>query len=262
MGGLLQDSGQWGNEAMKLIPYESWASFMTLSNAPFDYTTSNGFSTLMGVLKYFDDENRDYGLPLAFEILKKQVESPLIQEFINFRNTDISFFSKFEDNEEAGTHFLKELNSLNTLFYTFTEIYINPGLMFHERYHQIAELFGNGKSSDGSGLRLLSDFGLLLRRCMFEEIILRSTMPDTVAKQSGAIFDSSSEFPPIQIYAAEPSKKQEKQDGTSAKFKNSLQIRFLRTVSRTTYQQFSAVWAVFACIRDKNSLMLHGEGMQ
>ena len=242
LGGLLQDSGQWGNEAMKLIPYESWASFMTLSNAPFDYTTSNGFSTLMGVLKYFDDENRDYGLPLAFEILKKQVESPLIQEFIHFTNTDISFFSKFEDNEEAGTHFLKELNSLNTLFYTFTEIYINPGLMFHERYHQIAELFGNGKSSDGSGLRLLSDFGLLLRRCMFEEIILRSTMPDTVAKQSGAIFDSSSEFPPIQIYAAEPSKKQEKQDGTSAKFKNSLQIRFF------AYRFQNYISTVFCCL--------------
>ncbi|CUM53216.1 unnamed protein product [Debaryomyces tyrocola] len=242
LGGLLQDSGQWGNEAMKLIPYESWASFMTLSNAPFDYTTSNGFSTLMGVLKYFDDENRDYGLPLAFEILKKQVESPLIQEFIHFKSTDISFFSKFENNEEAGTHFLKELNSLNTLFYTFTEIYINPGLMFHERYHQIAELFGNGKSADGSGLRLLSDFGLLLRRCMLEEIILRSTMPDTVAKQSGAIFDSSSEFPPIQIYAAEPSKKQEKQDGTSAKFKNSLQIRFF------AYRFQNYISTVFCCL--------------
>lgn len=226
LGGLLQDSGQWGNEAMKLIPYESWARFMSLSNAPFDYTTSNGFSTLMGVLKYFDDENRDYGLPVAFEILRKKFQSPIIQEFIQYESTDISFFARFETDEKAGTIFLKELNSLNTLFYTVTEIYINPGLMFNERFQQIAELFGSMKSANENGLKLLEDLGLLLKRCMFEEIILRSSMPGLVAKQTGATFDGSNEFPPIQIYALEPSKKQEKQDGSSAKFKNSLQIRF------------------------------------
>lgn len=242
LGGLLQDSGQWGNDAMKSISFESWASFMTLSSAPFDYTTSNGFSTLMGVLKYFDDENREYGLPVAFEILKTMIESPSIQDFIHFGNPNVSFFERFENNEELGTRFMTQLNSLNTLFYTFTEIYINPGLMFHERYQQLTELFGNGKDGSGRGLKLLSDFGLLLKRCIIEEIIIRSTMPDIVAKQTGAAFDGSSEFPPIQIYAMEPSKKQEKQDGTSAKFKNSLQIRFF------VYRFQNYISTIFCCL--------------
>lgn len=236
LGGLFQDTGQWGEAAMESIKFESFASFLTIAEAPFDYTTSNGVSSLMGVLKYFDDEKREYGLPVLFKMIKERLESTLVQEFIHSEDVSKSFFTRFHQEPEVGTKFLKELNVLNTLMYTLTEIYISPGLMFHERYHQITDLFG------GYGLKVIKDLGFLLRRCIMEEILLRESLPLTVAKQSAPIFDSSTDFPPIQVFADKPTQKQEKQDGTSAKYKNAIQLRFL------VYRFQNYVATVFACI--------------
>ncbi|CUM63479.1 uncharacterized protein PRCAT00001054001 [Priceomyces carsonii] len=220
LGGLLQDSGQWGADAMREINYELWSSLLTIENAPFDFTNSNGVSTLMGILKYFDDEKRDYGLPILISILKRQVEDTRLQEFIRYESTTTSFFTRFENDSTEGTIFMKKLNSLNSLLYTLVEIYINPTLMFHERYHQITDLFG------GYGLKFISDLGLLLQRSIIEEILIRSSLPADVAMETLPVTDGNNEFPPLQIFPSEPSSKREKQDRTSAKFKNSLQIRF------------------------------------
>lgn len=236
LGGLFQDTGQWGEAAMESITFESFASFLTIAEAPFDYTTSNGVSSLMGVLKYFDDEKREYGLPVLFMMIKYRMDSSLVQEFIHSEDTSKSFFTRFDNEPELGTSFLRELNVLNTLMYTLTEIYISPGIMFHERFHQITDLFG------GYGLKVIKDLGFLLKRCIVEEIILREGLPLTVAKQSAPIFDSLTDFPPIQVFADKPTQKQEKQDGTSAKYKNAIQLRFL------VYRFQNYVATVFACI--------------
>lgn len=219
LGGLLQDSGQWGDDAIKSIKFELWVSFLTLNNAPFDYTTSNGLSSLMGVLKYFDDEDRAYGLPVLFRTIKEHLSNPRIQEFKDFANNEESFFSKFEDNAEEGTLFLKELNKLNTLMYTLSEIYINQSLMFNLRYRQIADLFG------ADSLQVIEDMGSVLRRLIQEEIIIRTRLPSSVAKQTSAVFNTDKNLTPIPIFTEKPGK-QDKQDGTSAKFKNTMQIRF------------------------------------
>ncbi|CCE78387.1 Piso0_001009 [Millerozyma farinosa CBS 7064] len=224
--GLFLETNQWGNDAISSIPYEDWAAFMTLTNIPFDYTTSHGYSTFVGILKYFDDENRSYGLPVAFKMLLSLMDSPAIQEFIHFNDTGSSFFDRFEEDPIAGTEFLKQINSLNTLLYTFTKIYINPYLMFHERFNQLAELFGAKGENNRKGFNLIGDLGLFLRRCIIEEIVIRSRLPDEISKKSVPLMEKHSDSPPLQVYSVEPPSKEEKQDGTSAKYKNTLQIRF------------------------------------
>ncbi|CAK7911902.1 E3 ubiquitin-protein ligase Tom1p [[Candida] anglica] len=221
-GGLLQDSGQWGNDSINTIKYEDWAALLTLDNAPYDYLTANGLSSFIGVLKYFDDENRDYGLPVLFKMIIDQINLPLVQTFIHHDSTSHSFFDQYDGDEESGTILLKQLNVLCVMLYTLTDIYIQPGLMFNERYHQVSQLFGSDE-----GISLLEDFSKLLQRCALEEIFIKWNLPDQVAAQTSPVTGKTiSDFPPIQIYKSEPSSTPPKQDYTSAKFKNTLQLRF------------------------------------
>lgn len=200
IGGVLQDSS-WGDLAMKEIKYNEWASFITLSNAPFDYTTSNGLASLIGVLKFFDEEKRDYGLPCLLKILKEKLNSPEVEAFINYDDYSKSFFEQSETIAYL-TDTLKQLNVINILMYTLTEIYINPGLMFHERYHQIGDMFGKD-----DGISMLAKFGLLLRRCMIEEIVIRTRLPDDMVKHTAPLIEgvnNTTEYPPLQFFIEEP----------------------------------------------------------
>lgn len=219
LGGLLQDSGQWGGDVIRSIKFESWLSFLTLANAPFDYSTSNGLSSLMGVLKYFDDEDREYGLPVLIRIIKEHLKNPRIQAYIHHNDTTTSFFSQFEANPDEGTLFLRELNKLNTLLCTLTEIYVNPSLMFHERHHQIADLLGD------EDLQVIEDLVALMSRSILEEVLIRSQLPREVIMQTAPVLDFNKLSIPTPVFSEKPAK-QGKQDGTSARLKNTLQIRF------------------------------------
>lgn len=219
LGGLLQDSGQWGREVIRSIKFESWVSFLTLSNAPFDYSTSNGLCSLMGVLKYFDDEDREYGLPVLVAVIKEHLNNQHIQEYVHYDNTNVSFFAQFEENPNAGTLFLKSLNKLNTLLFTLTEIYINPSLMFHERHHQIADFFGD------ENLNVLEDLVALMSRSILEEVLIRTQLSREAVMETAPILEFNKLSFPIPVFSEKPGK-QFKQEGSSAKFKNTLQIRF------------------------------------
>lgn len=220
LGDLFQESGQWATGAIELIKFEYWLGYILSStSAPYDYLNSSGMSTLMGILKYFDDENRNYGLPIIVESMKEHLDSTLIQEFINYQSTDVSFFNRFEANEVSGTNFLRSLSSVHSLLFTLTDIYINPRLMFHDRIQQVIELFG------GYGLQSISDLGLLLERCVIEEVLLRSNMPDDIVEATLPVREIVTAEPPVFVHAKDPTSK--KLAGhTSAKFKNSLQLRY------------------------------------
>lgn len=235
LGGLLQDSGQWGNDAIESIKFEVWTAFLTLDYVPFDYTTSNGLSSLMGVLKYFDDEDRTYGFPVLFRIFKSQFQNPLIQDFMSFDNSNVSFFERYNFDPVGGTKFLNELNKLNTLMYTITEIYINQSLLFPDRYVQIATYFG------AEGLEVIDYMGAILRKCAQEEIIIRSNVPEIVARKTAPVLDVSNNYVPVQVFTSKPDS-QEKEDLSIAKFKNTLQIRFL------TYRIQNHIATIFASI--------------
>lgn len=242
LGGLLQDSGQWSSEAMRCISFDSFSRFLELENAPFDYTTSNGFSTLMGILKYFDDENREYGLPVLYQTLKRKIGSETIQKYIHYELSQQSYFDILGKDDGSATLLLKELNQLNTFLYTLGEIYINTGLMFHERYSQIAKLFGFYETSDNDNVSVIENLALLLKRSIIEDSIIRSRTPDTVLQQTLPTSEIASELPPIHIFASEPINKTEKQDYTSAVFKNTLQLRFF------AYRFQTYVGSLFCCL--------------
>ncbi|KAG7664643.1 TOM1 [[Candida] subhashii] len=215
LGGFLQDSGQWGADVIRKIKFESWIKCLTLKNAPYDYIVSNGISSFMGILKYFDDENREYGLPVVIQKLTDLLETKEVQNYIYYEHSDESFFSTLD--HESGTRLLQLLNSITILLFTITEIYINLGLMFPERLVQIVNLFG------GYGLTTATHLGALLQRSIIEETITRSNIPKEAFKLTTIIANG---VPPLQAHLEEPSDTPPEPNGTSAKFKNTLQIRF------------------------------------
>lgn len=221
LSGLLQDSGQWGKECIKDIRFSSWAKFLTLSNTPFDYTTSDGIMNLMGIFKYLDDEDREYGFPDLFKILPELLASQRVQDFIH-SDSKVSYFERFENDADAGTALLKELNAINAILYTLTEIHLDPSLMFNERYLSLIQCLGVDPYP------LIHDLTLLLGRSSIEEIIIRSKLPNEVIELTAPVLEPNNDIPPLQIFSKQPTLHIATQDVyTSAKYKNTLQLRFL-----------------------------------
>lgn len=221
LGGLLQDSGQWGKDAMSEISFSVWLEFLKMKNIPYDYTNSNGFSTFMGVLKYFDDEDRNYGLPVLFEEIRSKLENPLITDFFSY-SSNFSYFSSTEHSIDQSTEVLSELNVLNTLLFALTETYVNPSFLFHERYHQLTDFFG------ASGFPVIEKIGFMLQQTIMEEAKINSSLPADVSMNTSPVFDILKESTPIVLHPKEPGDQSSKsQEATNAPFKNTLQLRYL-----------------------------------
>lgn len=218
LGGVLQDSGQWSSDVVREIPFDDWKNFLTFSNAPVDYVTSNGFTTFVGILKYLDEESQEYVLPSLINYISEALNSERIQEFINFADCNLSFFERFEDDATNGTLLLQELNVLNSLLCTLTELVGYP-------YH-LACFVAMDENDKSKKKTFVDNIGKLLRRSVLEEIIIRNRLPSMIAKQTD-VQSLNSNSPPVQVYSSEPLEKPENHDGTSAKFKNTLQVRFL-----------------------------------
>lgn len=219
LSGLLQDSGQWGKDCVQSINFRSFEKFVTFSNAPFDYTTTNGIMNLMSILKYLDDEDRDYAFPKILESLSNQMKTEAVENFSNDESGQ-SYFQYFDDNVEKANEHLKSLNVLNSLLYTITEIYLNPSIMFNERYLLFMNFFE--QNSDLIG-RLVK----LLRRSIAEEIFIRSDLPDAVIANTAPVLELTVDSPPLQVFANDSTLDKSQEVHNSAKYKNTLQFRFL-----------------------------------
>ncbi|CAI5756548.1 unnamed protein product [Candida verbasci] len=226
LGGLLPDSGQWGAQAMEKIKFEVWAKFLTIKTAPFDYGFSNGISPLMSILKFFDDENRNYGLPVVISRLNEALKVQVVQDYIHYEE-ERSYFEIIDPS--LATELLQNLNVINILLCTISEIYINHGLLFNERIPQIIDLFG------GLNIGILTNLSLLLQRSVIEEGIIRLNTPDDILNITFNSDRANSE-PPILVYESDPSDNIPQSNGTSAQFKNIFQIRTLND----TFQQHIA----------------------
>ncbi|KAI5957642.1 TOM1 [Candida theae] len=214
LGGLLQESGSWGEDVARDIGFSKWLRFLTIKKAPYDYFLSNGISSLMGIFKYFDDEDRDYGFPMIVEKLRKMLEIEVVDRYL-FSTDEGSFFDKLNDTE--GTELLQYLGEINVLLFALTEIYVNLGLLFTERIKQIIDMFG---SHHNFVMRLF----LLLQRSVLEETILRNRTPNEVLKMTSNFPNDS---PPLQINVCDPADSKINTSGTNPKFKNTLQLRTL-----------------------------------
>lgn len=219
LSGLLQDSGQWGKDCVQSIDFKSFEAFITLSNAPFDYTTTNGIMNFMSILKYLDDEDRDYAFPKVLDTLNELMHLKAVENFIN-DGTGSSYFKLFESDVKTANEQLKSLNVLNSLLYTITEIYLNPSIMFNERYLAFINYF----ESNGD---LIGRLVKLLRRSIAEEIFIRSDLPDAVIANTAPVLELTVDSPPLQVFANDSTLDKSQEVHNSARYKNALQLRFL-----------------------------------
>lgn len=219
LSGLLQDSGQWGKDCIQEIPFQSFENFITLPNTPFDYTTTNGILNLLSILKYLDDEDRSYGFPKIMETLSSLMATEEVSNFINYTQ-GTSYFAQFELNPAEADKELQVLNVLNNLLYTVTEIYLNPSIMFNERYLAFINYLEQNDV-------LIDQLVKLLRRSIAEEIFLRSVLPDDVVSNTAPILDTARDSPPLQVFAESSTKDKSQEVHNSARYKNALQLRFM-----------------------------------
>ncbi|KAI5958943.1 TOM1 [Candida pseudojiufengensis] len=239
LGGLLQDSGQWGSDVVELIDFDIWLGFLTL-DVPYDYFLSNGITSLMGILKYFDDENRDYGFPKVMNQLRDTFRNRILLNYVRCQS-DESFFNQITISE--ANELLKVLNKVNVLLFTLTEIYMNLGLLFNDRIIQILEQF----NYDDFTKALYQ----LLERSIIEETIIRNNTPDKVLKLTSNFPNDS---PPLQLHIEGFEDTKPDTSFTNPQFKNNLQLRTFNYFFQG-YIALIFATAVRACVPKRTDFM-------
>ncbi|OBA23790.1 hypothetical protein METBIDRAFT_21150, partial [Metschnikowia bicuspidata var. bicuspidata NRRL YB-4993] len=220
LNGLLQDTGQWGKDVIREIPFSCWESFFTMPSTPFDFTVSNGVLNLIAVLKYLDDEVPSYGFLQVLESLSQRLSSQRMTQFLQNRETK-SYFLDLGNHPEEATMLVKELNIVNNLLFVLTEIYLNPNLISNETYLVMLDFL---QKDSGFVEKLVS----VLQAAILEETNIRSALPDEVMEKTSPSIFYSIKTTAVRILPREPpSENQNIDDCTSAKFKNTLQLRFL-----------------------------------
>lgn len=215
IGNLIQYSNAWIT-IMDKLPFEHWLPLLVLDNASYDYAYSNSMYPINGVLKYFDDERREYAPKLIIKEIAKQVET--VKDY--FESTEeVSLFQKYEGDAAKSDDLLNRLISVNNILFAFVDVYCNQTSLSSTRIGQLARFF-----SDEQGLQLLRQLGDLLKRASYEDYALRSTMPDEVAKETIPQYEDG--CPPLKIIKGDELP-QTKFSKTSAKFKNTIQVRFV-----------------------------------
>ncbi|GEQ66680.1 hypothetical protein JCM33374_g343 [Metschnikowia sp. JCM 33374] len=219
LNGLLQDTGQWGKDVIKEVPFSSWESFFTMPNTPFDFTVSNGVLNLIAVLKYLDDEVESYGLVQILESISERLNSSRMKAFIE-NNEKKSYFIDLGKQPHEATALLMELNSLNSLFFVLTEIYLNPSSISNETYQGFIDYLHN---NDDLILRLVK----FMQVVVLEETNIRSALPDDVMEKTCPSIFYTIKTTAIQILPRQPPTENQYEEYSSAKYKNTLQLRFL-----------------------------------
>lgn len=219
LSGFLQDSGQWGKECVKEIPFSSWENFLLLPNAPYDYVSTNSMINFLSILKYLNDEEKTYGFPHIFETARGLIESNEIISFMSHLGEE-GFFESFSDNPQKGTDILREVHKINTVLHGITESYLNPTIMVHERYSSFIDYLGSHPD-------IIALLVQLLGQCMIEEIKIRSKLPAKVVDDTAPSTEAGIDSPVFLVYSEGPNKKAPVDTNNSAKFKNTLQLRFL-----------------------------------
>lgn len=215
LGNLVLLSNSW-TELMDKIPFKDWLSLICLEKSPFDYVYSNCMYPLNGILKFFDDERRAYvGSYIVDEAF---IKVAAIRDFATSKD-DISVFQRNELEGKDSDDLLNDLIGVSNLLFTFTDVYCNPTSLSATRVEQLAQQFSTEK-----GIQLLKDLGALLQRVAYEEYTLKASIPIAAADET-VVNQFEDGFPPMRIVAKEVPD-DNKHEKTSAKFKNSVQVRF------------------------------------
>lgn len=203
-------------ELPQKVKFDDLLSIIAMKRPPFDYTTSQALLNFTDVLQLFDEQHKDFALPSMMKALDNQLE--LIKGFLVFPNNK-SFILQAKVGRDNGDveGLLADLHRLSTLLYITTDVYVNITSLSSARILQIMEYL------DKAGLAMIENLRLLFQKCALEEMYLTRNMPDeaiTLTQPSPL-----GNVPPVQIHVSKPVRRETKDDFTSAKLKNSFEVR-------------------------------------
>lgn len=255
LGGLLQDSGKLSEGVLASVPVALWIDVISHKIVPFDFVTSDAFSTVMWVLKILDDEDTKYGFMDFTLRVCAHTESPVLREFLLFEDTNESYFEKrFSSDIQGGTIFLRELNSLHSLLYATIEAYMSLEASHPQRYDELVR-------SVGSHPDCILFMGKLLCRCVIEETLIRESLPQEVAAATiPRASRIAGKFKP-QLYTNDP--KEPRKSFKDSRVYNAKQVRFLLLDFQSLLTTFFR-WSGRVCLekRDIDAWSLRTQSVQ
>lgn len=219
------------NSALQDLPenldFKSLFKAIILDRIPFDFTSSQTMLNYTDVLQLFDEHFKNYAFPTVLEVLKDQLSE--IDDFLEVEDQSHSILlsiGKGNDNTHVD-NIMAKLSKLLATQYIITNVYLNITTLTPYKFKDILKFF------EEDNLVLIDKLRLLFQRCALEESFIRECLPDEVAKQT--MPDSYvGNTPPIQIHVSKPKKEEQKDDGTSAKYKNTFEMRSILNKLQST----------------------------
>lgn len=208
----------------KKIDFRNLLSIIVMERPPFDYTTSQALLNFTDVLQLFDEQQSDYAFPSVMKVLDEDLQS--IKEFLTSKN-ETSFFLQAKvgrDNSDIE-NLLAKLHRLSTLLYIVTDAYVSITSLSEKRILQIMDYL------DKAGFGIIENLRLLFQKCALEEMYLTKQMPDEAITLTQP--NPMGNVPPVQIHVTKPTKREFKDNYTSSKMKNSLEIRAVLNKAQT-----------------------------
>lgn len=210
----MMENVSWVPLLSKKIDPKKLFSVIIPERPAYDYIDSQCFLNFTDALKTFDDEDSKYALPTLLALLKYTLDD--LSDFINY-DQDKSYVLSLDPDTVENT--LRKVNILQVIVSTITSVYIDRFSLFPERVHQILEYF------DENGFSLIHLLRTTFERCALEEYYIRGCLPIIVSEQTRPA--TSPETPSLLLYKGAKAENDVKTDNTAAKFKNTLQNRFL-----------------------------------
>jgi E3 ubiquitin-protein ligase HUWE1 len=213
LASLFENSKEW-KRLFGQIDMNNLFKFITLQNAPFDYSLSKTIIHFRNIIKWIDQTTRSYCLPFLKERLIHTLEE--LHDFIHYGNDSESFFSQYDNFDEnskiIAQKVISNLGIMNCLLFVMSDFYSKLHKYQPNKILDIAEAFGSE-----IGLQLIEDLCLFYRRLALEEVLLHANTPQNVAQNAFTLVQSIS---PKQKEIGIPPAEECDWNGNSAKFKN------------------------------------------
>ena len=194
------------------IDMDNLFNFVTLKNAPFDYSLSKTILHFRNIIKSIDTSTVSYCLPILLSKIRQALDE--LSDLIGFSNDNVSYFAKFENSthDPAAQRVISNLGIINSLLFVFSDFYSKIHKYQPNKIVDIVQAIG-----DKEGLQLIEDLCLFYKRMTIEEVLLHANTPSEVAKNAFTLVQSIS---PKQREIGSPPKESSDWNGNSAKFKN------------------------------------------
>lgn len=211
----LMENASWASKIAENIDARSIFETIILQRPTYDYIDSQAFLNFTDALKTFDEEVSGFGFPTLMEILSQNLDC--LGDFLHFDRTGSYFL--YDSNAENLEEIIRRINVLQVTLSTITSVHTDAIFLYPATVKETIRYF------EKNGLSLLSKIQHLFERCALEEFYIREKLPDKVSVQTRPNILPGT--PPLLIQKQKVDENEVKSEKTSAKFKNTLQARFL-----------------------------------